>query len=110
MQNGVEVQSGTEARVRRSWSWRRRAGVFALALGALAPLGCQSTSEQWSFCVTREAYQDGGLFQGFTESSIVDSTTSECAAMALLAFMALPVAIDLVILPVTGIHDVCQRH
>lgn len=59
--------------------------------------------------MSRECYQDGGFFDGLTETSIVDSTTSECAALALLAFIALPVAIDLVILPVTGMHDVCQH-
>lgn len=111
-QTRTESSASDAPSARRAWSrgWRRRAGVLALAFGALAPLSCQSTSAnaQWSFCVTRECYKDGSWIEALGNSSS-SSCSDGGGAVVLLAFVLLPIAIDLAILPVTGVHDLCER-
>lgn len=107
--NVTSASDAPSARRASSRGWRRRAGVLALAFGALAPLSCQSTSAnaQWSFCVTRECYKDGSWIEALGNSSS-SSCSDSGGAVVLLALVLLPVAIDIAILPVTGVHDVCQ--
>jgi hypothetical protein len=104
------TRSSSNTPARTNGSWRRRAGALALACGALAPASCQSSGshEQWSFCVTREFYEDGSWISAIGNSPGNNGCSDSGSAVVLLAFVLLPVAIDLVILPVTGVHDVCH--
>ena len=81
-----------------------RARVAGLCLVAVLPSlsSCKVSRHQWSFSVTREFYSDGG-------PSLEPRGCDKGAAAFYLAFLLLPVAIDLVILPITLTHDLCER-
>lgn len=92
-------------------SFRRRAAVLLLAACALGSASCHSTGarEQWSFCLSRACYKDGGWVSAIGNSSGRSGSCSDGGgAVVLLALVLLPIAIDLAILPVTGVHDVCD--
>jgi hypothetical protein len=75
------------------------------ALGAPA---CKTHHDQWTFAVTRNVYGDGGPGVHFEGHGSCAGGSGE-AALAVLVLLLLPVAIDIVILPVTLTHDLCDR-
>lgn len=102
--NTRKTSRGTRASV------ARRAGVLLLAACTFATSSCHSTGsrEPWSFCLSRACYKDGGWISAIGNSSGSSSCPEGGGAVALLALVLLPIAIDLAILPVTGVHDVCD--
>jgi hypothetical protein len=68
----------------------------ALALLLVSSTSCASANHgYWSFTATRTVYGNGG--------PCLDETGAEAALIIAL----LPLAIDLIVLPVTLIHDAC---
>ncbi len=61
---------------------------------------------QWSFAVSRTVY--GGSGSGIHFGSRGCGGSGEAEAVLLLAIILLPVAIDLVFLPVALTHDLCD--
>lgn len=77
------------------------------ALALLAPLfltGCRSTCDDyWSFPVTRAVYGESQP----THQLISDTPAlTGSGAVVFLGILAIPLVLDLVIFPVTAIHDV----
>lgn len=71
------------------------------ALAALLGLACAS-SDPWTFGVSRAAYEDGGLEELFEGADGDVDPAGACAAAFLLA---LPIALDVLFLPVALPHD-----
>ena len=76
-----------------------------LGLGLLlAGEGCHA-SGSWTFAVSRHAYGGGSGW----DLSLDDCDTDGTAALVILGLCLLPVAIDLVLLPICAVRDVCVR-
>jgi len=78
-------------------AFRPRTAIRALVLASLlATPACRAHSHHWSFSVTRSVYggHHSGHYHGHDES-------------LWLAIFLVPVVIDLILLPVTGTHDLC---
>lgn len=103
--NPERTDAPTIARPRRRHpAWRRAALALALALGASS---CKTHHDQWSFSVTRTVYGGDGPGIDFSDSHC--SGVDETGAIVFLAILLLPVAVDLVLLPITLTHDVCDQ-
>lgn len=85
----------------------------ALALVALLA-GCSSPdSDDWRFCLSREAYPElldkmdanEPVFDGDGLNGLGSADHSPYAFLFLPLIMAVPIALDLVALPVTAAHD-----
>lgn len=87
----------------------RRIQSTVLLLGLLAP-SCKSHHD--SFHLTRTVYGSGGAAHGTSGSSVHLDLGCGDEAMVVgavfLVLLALPVAIDLVLLPVTLTNDLCS--
>jgi len=87
----------------------RRIQATILLLGLLAP-SCKS--HHASFYLTRTVYGSGGVAHGVSGSSVhLDlgcGDEAKAAGVVFLVLLALPVAIDLVLLPVTLTNDLCD--
>lgn len=89
-----------------------RAFCLALGLASLVTTSCASSRhEQWSFYLSRQCYGEGGAWSemGNAFSSSAGDCRDSGAAVALVAILLLPVIVDVVVLPVTGVHDVCAH-
>jgi hypothetical protein len=74
----------------------------ALLLAGLAPgLAACAMDEPWTFGVTRAVYEDAC----WEEADFDFAGGSEGAAVFVLAVLAFPVAVDLVLLPIALPHD-----
>jgi len=78
---------------------------------ALAAAGCISAEDAWSFRFSREIYTDvgksgsgGGVDRNREYLGERTEFGSDAGAVVLI-FVAIPAIIDVVILPVTGAHD-----
>lgn len=87
----------------------RRIQATVLLLGLLAP-SCKSHHD--SFHLTRTVYGSGGVAHGASGSSVhLDlgcGDEAKVAGVVFLVLLALPVAIDLVLLPFTAANDLCD--
>jgi hypothetical protein len=82
--------------------------LLPLALGAaLCTSSCRVHHDAWAFSVSREVYGEGGPGIAY-DGHFHCREGGEAAALVLLAMLVLPVAIDLVLLPVTLTHDLCD--
>ncbi len=68
---------------------------------------CKSTNDQWSFAVSRSVYGGGGTTSAHVSYPLNCRGNNDGAAAALVVILRLPIAIDLIILPVTLTHDLC---
>ena len=86
--------------------------VLALTL-ALSCSGCCSDGDVWSFGLTREFYGDASSHRSTPQDQHRDNLAgrqtmpSEFGAVILVLFAA-PLLVDVVFLPVAGVHDVMQ--
>lgn len=96
---GLKARRSSQATARK-----RLAPVGLLLLGSLLP-SCKA-NEQWAFSVSREVYGNGGAEFSYDPGYCHDGSESD--AFVFLAILLLPVAIDLVVLPVTLTHDLCD--
>jgi hypothetical protein len=80
----------------------RSARRFLLASVLLAPLGCSSPRESWTYALSREFYDSAHWKQPWTPPI---QQGGSCEAVALVAIFLLPFLIDTAILPVTATHD-----
>ncbi|MFT7667853.1 MAG: hypothetical protein ACI8X5_000538 [Planctomycetota bacterium] len=78
---------------------------LAFILLALLALPSCKVQNQWSFPVSRSAY---GSAESGSGSGFGSCNGSEAEAIFVLAIILLPIAIDLVILPVTLLHDLTE--
>lgn len=93
----------TSPRSRRPAQWL---GCAALAV-ALLGSSCKS-NERWAFSVTREVYGGGKSHDYNFNPRANCSGGGEAAAIVLIGLILLPIAIDLVVLPITLTHDLCD--
>ncbi len=88
----------------------RRSGRLLLPLAtvtALVSASCRTHHDDWAFAVTRDVYgHDGPGIEFHAHSHCGEG--AEAAALVFLAILVLPVAIDVVLLPVTLTHDLCD--
>ena len=75
----------------------RRTAATAVALMLLST-GCKS-KEPWAFAISRDFYDTG------THLTLPDEELDPLAACGAVILLALPLALDLVALPVTLTHD-----
>jgi hypothetical protein len=76
----------------------RRVLIALVLVLAVSSIGCRA-NEYWTFGVTRECFRDGGFSGGGSGSG-----------EALLVALAVIVAIDILLLPVTIGHDIWLYH
>jgi len=94
----------------RAWWGFLRAWRAALALIlALSASSCRTTEEPWSFSLTRSVYGGGAGPEYGYDANLHGDIDNQGAAVGLLVILLLPVAIDIVILPVTLTHDLYER-
>ena len=86
----------------------RSRGLFRslVLVGALALPSCQAQSGQWSFAVSRSVYGESGTGVNYNPGSCSGGAGGE--AWGFLVIALLPVAVDLIFLPVALTHDVCD--
>lgn len=88
----------------------KKLASVALLMGAvLVQPGCKTTDEQWSFAVSRSVYgpasHKGASIHGGPHIHL--NARTDDAAKALVVLMLLPLAVDIILLPVTLTHDLC---
>ncbi|MFT7484811.1 MAG: hypothetical protein ACI9F9_000655 [Candidatus Paceibacteria bacterium] len=82
--------------------------LLALCCALLLALpSCKTNGDQWSFAVSREAY-GGGEYPGSVDFGGGCGGGGEAAAVVLLVILLLPLAVDIVFLPVAATHDLCN--
>jgi|GEM_PF-2826484 len=86
----------------------RRRTAAALLAASLSFVGCKS-NEPWTFAVSRSFYGSGGPGKVEVRHDLSCHDGSQGVAVFYLAAFLLPVAIDLVFLPVALTHDLCDR-
>jgi len=84
---------------------RRQLAPLLLAAFALGCFSSCASDDQWTFCVSRSAY--GGGYPGELHGGGCGSA-DEAAVIGLLVILFLPIAIDIVLLPITLTHDLCE--
>ncbi len=80
-----------------------------LAAGMLLFPSCKTSGEQWSFSVSRSVYGGKGASAVYWNPRVHCNGDSNAAAAGLVVLLLLPVIIDVIILPVTLTHDLCDR-
>ena len=83
------------------------ASTFLLTGALLLCPSCKSSRNQWSFSVTRSVYGSAGSTSAHINYPVHCGKGDNGAATALVVLILLPIAIDLIILPVTLTHDLC---
>lgn len=86
--------------------------MLALTL-ALSCSGCCSDGEVWSFGFSRELYADASAHRSPPQDQHRDNLAGRQAmpvefGAVIVVLFAAPLLADVVILPVTGVHDVLQ--
>ena len=88
---------------------RRIAGVVVLFLGLIGNASCQS--DRWTFFLTREAFDTTKRAQSTVNAEPRDPSRpplTEDAFPAIAILLVLPIALDVLLLPITVTHDCCS--
>jgi hypothetical protein len=91
---------------------RTARSIACVLLSLCASTGCASNEDTWSFAVSREVYPD--LAEQFADDDRSEHEEYLSGRRAVpdlfgaiaLVFVGIPVIIDVVLLPVTAVHDV----
>ncbi|MCU0723397.1 MAG: hypothetical protein MUC63_07260 [Planctomycetes bacterium] len=89
---------------------RQAALLAAVLILCSAAGGCRSMDDYWSMSATRWAYGEAGIHRAFSGPVNLGGGGSGEAAVAFLAvygaILLTPIAIDVVLLPLTLTHDI----
>jgi len=94
---GVSGSRASRAKLGRSAGW-----VLCLAL---ASSSCATNNGNWSFGISQSAYE-GSFWTATPVHAGHYGRSGQSEATGYLVLLALPIVIDIIILPITIIHDV----